>query len=437
MHQTPIGFSVASLGLDQQLAYTAYCVTRDHLELRDKPEIGISNNTTRGAARFSGDSLNIQTDLYNRVKGVVSAGEVHADAELVYNLTTPEQRAALAALPPPKQITVEGWKAVIEAVRRVHAKNAKRLAHVSEILTGNAFLDEVRQNLMVKAVKVARSVGTVHGDDPDYLFRAVIVACMRTLPSVYDRVNRNRRVTGSACVCSECDTPRPTPTPEALDCPSCGAGPGMTTNTLTYWHTGVSAKVSQDDQGRIIYESVPGCGARSLDIHARLEVSRVLPHLPDAQRTEAEAILSGSYKLSPRPLARLMRTVRTTARILRGVKDFRGDDLRGVHLRGKNLAETDFTGANLTGADLRDTDLSMATLAGSTLVGVDLRGADLRNADLEGALLRRVSFSGARADGVDFTDATIETIRWGDVRLDDATFDGASIAGTRPPGVPL
>jgi uncharacterized protein YjbI with pentapeptide repeats len=75
-------------------------------------------------------------------------------------------------------------------------------------------------------------------------------------------------------------------------------------------------------------------------------------------------------------------------------------DLRGIDLRGAELALVRLQGAHFARADLRWAFLEKADLRGADLRGADLREADLRGADLTGvdlahADLRRVRLTGA------------------------------------------
>jgi hypothetical protein len=88
--------------------------------------------------------------------------------------------------------------------------------------------------------------------------------------------------------------------------------------------------------------------------------------------------------------------------------DLRGQDLHGLSLRSRDLADAqlrladlrgaDLHGARLQGADLRGALASKARMRGAHLDGADLRCSDLRGADLTGASLRHANLEGAIRD---------------------------------------
>jgi hypothetical protein len=71
----------------------------------------------------------------------------------------------------------------------------------------------------------------------------------------------------------------------------------------------------------------------------------------------------------------------------KGRRDFSGENLKDVYLRGEDLSGIDFSSANLCGADLSNTNLNNANLSGANLCRVNLSGANLIDADLFGANL--------------------------------------------------
>ena len=91
--------------------------------------------------------------------------------------------------------------------------------------------------------------------------------------------------------------------------------------------------------------------------------------------------------------------------LLMGV-DFKGIDLRGVHLYMAALADSSFNGANLRGAvligaDLMSTNFSGAKLARAHLTGAYLPDAVIVSAELHGANLQHAVLAGANLRGAD------------------------------------
>ena len=120
-------------------------------------------------------------------------------------------------------------------------------------------------------------------------------------------------------------------------------------------------------------------------------------------------------------------------------------DLRGIDLRGEDLAAARLRGCDLSGADLRGCDLSCAALQGVDLSRADLRGARLRGASLRaarllGADLRQADLTdaelcGAALDGARLGEARLHRARLWDVDLSRADLIGADLtcALTRAP----
>ncbi len=102
--------------------------------------------------------------------------------------------------------------------------------------------------------------------------------------------------------------------------------------------------------------------------------------------------------------------------------------LRGINLRGANLARSGLRGAVLVGADLRDTVLTGASLQGAILVDADLRGAYLQEADIRGTNLRNADL---RAAHCAFAKVDGETLLFTH-RIGPATdFTGVSLDSAR------
>lgn len=88
-------------------------------------------------------------------------------------------------------------------------------------------------------------------------------------------------------------------------------------------------------------------------------------------------------------------------------------DLRGARLEGANLAQANLSGARLDRAAMRGVKLTNANLAGASLSRTDLRDADLADANLEGALIDAAKLKGASlrrawVKGIDFERAFAE-----------------------------
>lgn len=116
-----------------------------------------------------------------------------------------------------------------------------------------------------------------------------------------------------------------------------------------------------------------------------------------------------------------------------GQRNFRDQDLQGLHLNGAKLADCDFTrsdmsackleNADLSGANMSDAYLPGAVLTGCNLVKARLTGANFRNADLRGANLESASIRDA-----DFREANLEQANLSGCRYDrNSAFDGANI----------
>lgn len=123
-------------------------------------------------------------------------------------------------------------------------------------------------------------------------------------------------------------------------------------------------------------------------------------------------------------------------------------DLRGIDLRGEDLAAACLRGVDLTGADLRGAPLSCAALQGAELSRASLRGARLRAASLRGARLVGADLRQTDLTDADLAGAALDLARLGEARLlrarlweadlGRADLAGADLTGalTRPPAAP-
>ena len=89
-------------------------------------------------------------------------------------------------------------------------------------------------------------------------------------------------------------------------------------------------------------------------------------------------------------------------------------DLRGIDLRGEDLA-----GANLRGADLR----------GATFEGCDMTHADLRGANLSGANMCEVNLNGARLESAVLAHTLLLGANLCEARLDRARLERTNLRG--------
>jgi uncharacterized protein YjbI with pentapeptide repeats len=101
-------------------------------------------------------------------------------------------------------------------------------------------------------------------------------------------------------------------------------------------------------------------------------------------------------------------------------------DLRGIDLRGEDLASARLTGADLTGARLDGCNLSHADLRGTYLDRANLTGARLRGAALTGARLRE-----AVLEKADLLEANLERSDLDGARCAGATFHRARLWGAQ------
>ena len=131
---------------------------------------------------------------------------------------------------------------------------------------------------------------------------------------------------------------------------------------------------------------------------------------------------------------------RTVARLL-AARDFSGQNLRSLSVRGHELGGLQAAGALLRDADFRDAQLVSATFARANLSNAHFEGADLRHASFVGADLEGASFVGADLRGADFTGAllTAATFASGDggqtpAAIIDATtrFDATALESLMP-----
>jgi len=88
--------------------------------------------------------------------------------------------------------------------------------------------------------------------------------------------------------------------------------------------------------------------------------------------------------------------------------NFDGADLTDANLEGSNLEGASFVAANLAGANLRRAQLVQADLTHATLSGADLRSANLQSARLRGAHLFFAKLGGADLSATDLVDAQFE-----------------------------
>lgn len=123
-------------------------------------------------------------------------------------------------------------------------------------------------------------------------------------------------------------------------------------------------------------------------------------------------------------------------------------DLRGIDLRGEDLAAACLRGVDLSAADLRGAHLSCAALQGAELSRANLRGARLRAANLRGARLVAADLRQTDLTDADLAGAALDLARLGEARLlrarlweadlGRADLIGADLTGalTRPPAAP-
>ncbi len=91
-----------------------------------------------------------------------------------------------------------------------------------------------------------------------------------------------------------------------------------------------------------------------------------------------------------------------------GTLNFTGADLRGMDLRGANLARAFFESADLSGADLRGSNLDQAVLAHATLHNTRFEGASMREANLGKADLNGTKLDEADLHQAEFTEAVLK-----------------------------
>lgn len=109
-------------------------------------------------------------------------------------------------------------------------------------------------------------------------------------------------------------------------------------------------------------------------------------------------------------------------------------DLRGVVMRGAQLARWNFAGARLDGADLMHANLGSADLRGARLRNAKLMRSALSNAqaaraDFSGANCRQASFEWATCTGADFRGAAfLAGANLTDADFRAACLDGATLA---------
>lgn len=112
---------------------------------------------------------------------------------------------------------------------------------------------------------------------------------------------------------------------------------------------------------------------------------------------------------------------------LRGI-DLRGEDLAAARLRNVDLSGADLRGCDFSCAALQGVDLSRADLRGTRLRGASLRGARLLGADLRQADLTDAELCGAALAGARLGEARLHRTRLWDVDLSQADLTGADLS---------
>ena len=175
---------------------------------------------------------------------------------------------------------------------------------------------------------------------------------------------------------------------------------------------------------------------------------------------EAQPSAHAPHSSQAQPLPAVMELRKQTKRTARGDDDQltirwftpRGraalaelvDDLRhgeGRHLvqivaelrRGGALADA----PDLRGIDLRGMDLANAQLAGADLRAARLAGANLRRANLRGACLERAVLRGAKLNGADLRGASLERTDLREANLSDSNLEGAVISAAKLKGAEI
>lgn len=117
-----------------------------------------------------------------------------------------------------------------------------------------------------------------------------------------------------------------------------------------------------------------------------------------------------------------------------GYANLKGINLKGSDLAGANLARVNLSGANLSEALLADANLSKAKLGGAELEKADLsyanlKGADLEEVNLSSANLNAADLSTANLSGANLTSANVADGDLSNANLQNANLSGANFSG--------
>ncbi|MDG2992045.1 pentapeptide repeat-containing protein [Candidatus Synechococcus calcipolaris G9] len=122
------------------------------------------------------------------------------------------------------------------------------------------------------------------------------------------------------------------------------------------------------------------------------------------------------------------------AQFARGIRSFRGVDLKGSQFPLVQFSHIDLVGANLeninwSGADLIKANLSRANLRGAKLIGADLSGANLVDANLEEAILSGAILVGAYLSRANLQKAVLSGAILTGAVLRDSKLQGINLVG--------
>lgn len=122
------------------------------------------------------------------------------------------------------------------------------------------------------------------------------------------------------------------------------------------------------------------------------------------------------------------------AQFARGLRSFRGVDLKGSQFPLVQFSHIDLSGANLqdinwSGADLIKANLSRANLRGAKLIGADLSGANLVDANLEEAILSGAILIGAYLSRANLKQAVLSGAILTGAILRDSNLQGTNLVG--------
>ncbi|MDY6804547.1 MAG: pentapeptide repeat-containing protein [Cyanobacteriota bacterium] len=117
-----------------------------------------------------------------------------------------------------------------------------------------------------------------------------------------------------------------------------------------------------------------------------------------------------------------------------GYANLKGINLKGSDLAGANLARVNLSGANLSQALLADANLSKAKLGGAELEKADLsyanlKGTDLEEVNLSSANLNAADLSTANLSGANLTSANAADGDLSNANLQNANLSGANFSG--------